>query len=165
MIGAVAVLVVAAMAYFGWQWLDQTAEAPSPEVLAEQALGGSSPEAREKAAVQLATQVTDSRNLLRQVFHQSEAPPVRAACISGMAGNWDYHSMDDLLAALEDESPLVRGRAGAAVQQMLGIHFYFRAQDPPDKRAVAVKKMRAAWEYMRTSGKLEEWNERRNSMN
>ena len=32
MIGAVAVLIVAAMAYFGWQWLDQTAwfDVPNP---------------------------------------------------------------------------------------------------------------------------------------
>lgn len=161
---AAAVAIIGAIAFYGWRWASQRPVVYSPEVLAEQALHADTPEVREESAVKLATQASESRQLLRQVFRETESSPVRAACITGLSRSWDYDSMDDLLIALEDESPLVRGRAGAAVQKMLGVDFYFRANDPLERRAAAIEKLREAWHQMQSSGKLTEWNSRREAV-
>ena len=60
--------------------------------------------------------------------------------------NRDYRSMPSLLDLLEHEDSLVRGRAGAAVQKILGADFGFRANLPEDQRAKVIAVIRHDYE-------------------
>lgn len=161
LLGVLGVLMIVAIVYYSQASTPEPfVTTTPPEKLVEEALHQPEPVARQQAAVQLADRAAESPQRLREVYRQSDSPEVRAACISGMAQTWEYESMDDLLAALDDESPLVRGRAGSAATRMLGIDFLYKAHDPPEKRQLAAKRMRAAWQSMQTSGKLDEWKAR-----
>jgi hypothetical protein len=61
--------------------------------------------------------------------------------------------MAELLGAMGDADPRVRARAGVAVQKILHADFFFRADDPPEKRRAAIARIRAHWESWR--GKLD----------
>ena len=157
-------IIVIAGAVFAWTRGGDD-EIPPPEVLAKQALTLPDAGDRELAVVRLSASGESVSPQLRQIYQQSESPNVRAAALSGLAKQEDYVDMETLLAALEDESPRVRGRAGAALQRMLGLDFYFRAMDPPEKRQAAINRIRAAWGRMQSTGRLEEWKIRRETLN
>ena len=113
LVPALGLAVTLAAAHYVWSWMGAHEAEASPEALADAALTLRLPAERERAAAALAATSSDeSRQHLRRVYRQSKSPSVRAACIGGIARGWDYDSMDSLLVALEDESPLVRGRAG-----------------------------------------------------
>ncbi len=133
---------------------------PSPEQLARQALEAPTPDEQEVAAVRLAGLGKPAKQHLRRVLSQSQSPEVRAACIGGLAVQWDYDSMPAFLDALDDDSELVRGRAGRAVERMMSVDFDYRYDDPPEKRAAAVKRFREHWKEFRDSEILEYWKER-----
>ena len=85
----------------------------------------------------------DAETLAQVVRDTKEDPYVRAAAVQaiGRLRAWDQrHAAID---ALEDPSPLVRGRAAAALKNMVGRDFLFRANDPPEERAKAVANIRA----------------------
>lgn len=137
---------------------------PSPEELARRALEAPTAGEQEVAAVRLAQLAGDNQvegpvrkeagEHLRRVLANSQSPPVRAACLVGLASQWDYDSMPVFLEALEDSSPLVRGSAETAVRRMLSVdlnHFNYRHDDPPEKRQQAVKLIAEYWEQMRDS--------------
>jgi hypothetical protein len=96
----------------------------SPQKLARNALEAAGADERELAAVEL-EQVANNSQLpasvraeatqhLRAVLTESQSPPVRAACIQGLASRWDYDSMPAPVDALDDPSDLVRTRAAVA---------------------------------------------------
>lgn len=134
---------------------------PSPEQLARQALEAPTSDEQEVAAVRLAQLGKPAREHLRRVLSESQSPEVRGACIRGLAVLWDYDSMPAFLDALDDDSELVRGRAGTAVKRMMSSADYgYRSDDPPEKRAAAVKRFRAHWKEFRDSEILENWKKR-----
>jgi hypothetical protein len=122
-----------------------------PQALARQALEGATPQAREAAAVKLAALGERAHDLQVRVLNESRDPNVRAAMIQGLAAQWEYGSMPAFLDAMNDESPLVRGRAGAAVQRMLGADFGFQYDDPPEKRKALIAGLRKEWEFLKKS--------------
>ena len=144
--------------------------APSPDELAQQALKAASPDEQELAAVALAQLANDdelkpqfrekAKQHLRTVLAESPAAPVRAACIQGLASQWDYESMPALLDALDDESSVVRSRAGVAVERMMSVDFGFRHDDPPAMRQDTAKRLRGHWETWRESANFENWTKR-----
>ena len=76
----------------------------------------------------------------------SDSPEVRADS-AGRLGAWhDRQSMPQLIAALDDDDLNVRARAGAAVIEILGADFLFRADDPPQRRRQAVERIKKHWE-------------------
>jgi HEAT repeat protein len=155
------VLVAAAAALYGRRWLGSGREdLGSPQALAEEALQAPTLKQRESAARRMVRIGKPAAQHLRRVLVESKTPEVRAACIQGLATHWDYDGMPALLDALEDESPLVRGRAGAAVEKMLGADFGFRFDDPPEKRAKSVNTLRQEWARMQNSPVLEDWKKR-----
>ena len=131
----------------------------SVEELAQQALQADSRQKRERAAVQLASRGEESIVHLRQVLSTSESPQVRAACVEGLGRQWDYDSIEELFAALEDPSPLVRGRAGAALMRMLGRQRDFRADAPPEERQHFIRLLRGDWEEMKDKAPLERFRD------
>ena len=120
----------------------------SPEELAERALTASSPEEKEAAAVQLSQAGAAGVEQMRRVYKQSDVDEVRAACVKGLGVLRDYDSMDVFFQSLEDDSPLVRGRAGVAMVRMLGRDYQFRANGSPAERAQAIAGMKKAWAEM-----------------
>jgi hypothetical protein len=150
------------LALLVWQILPAERR-PSPDQLARQALEAATPAEQEVAAVRLAELGTDAKDHLRQVLTESQSAAVRAACIRGLAAQWDYDTMPMLLDALEDPSPLVRGRAGVAVQRLLGADFGFRCDDPPEKRGMVVKRLRQEWERVKDTPAMQQWQRRQQS--
>lgn len=76
------------------------------------------------------------------VRDRQEDPHVRAAAVQaiGELRAWKYRHA--ALDVLDDPSPLVRGRAAAALHRMTGRNFGFRANATPQERAVIVALMR-----------------------
>jgi hypothetical protein len=54
-----------------------------------------------------------------------------------------------LIACLRDQKLVIRGRAGTALQRVLGTDFGFRAGDPPDRRKGAIAAIERYWESHR----------------
>jgi len=129
------------------RWLLGGGSIQPQAVLAAQALSEGIEEGeREVAAVQLARHPEEPAAELRRVLRESESPKVRAAVIRGLGNLYDVDSLPELIDAMEDESVLVRGRAGVAVQRIVGLDAGFRAEDPEEKRGEAVAKYRQFWE-------------------
>jgi hypothetical protein len=132
----------------------------SREELAEAALNASTPQEQESAAVDLAALGKDAEPQLARVFKESNVPEVKAAVIQGLAAIWSYDNMPALLDALDDDSALVRARAGRAVQNMMSVEYHFRAQASAAERKPVVKAIRDRWEVFRKSKQLEKWKQR-----
>jgi hypothetical protein len=139
------VVLLGVIAIHGWRLLSSGNVAESPESLAAMALSASTPEAAEAAAVQLSQGGRPAREQMRRVLAESKRPEVRAACVRGLAELWDYNSMPALFKAMEDESQMVRARAGAAMRRLLKDDGGFRAEDPKEKRDQAIKQCRLCW--------------------
>ena len=148
-------------------------KAPSPDELAQRALQAATPEEQEQAAVELARVANDdqlrrplrekAKEHLRRVLAESQSAPVRAACLQGLSSLWDYESMPAFLDALNDESDLIRSRAAATVERMMSLDLAglgYRYDDPPAKRAAAVKRVRQDWEQKRDQPVFIRWRER-----
>ena len=83
---------------------------------------------------------------LRELLVSGETPQQRALGAAGLGERGDKASMSLLLSAMEDESPLVRARAGVSVRKILGTDFFFNPEAPPQQRAEVVAKYHALWE-------------------
>jgi hypothetical protein len=118
--------------------------------LTVKALSGTAVETQ-RATSKLAAMGEAGKPHLRKVLTQSGDPSSKAIAIAGLASLWDYPSMDGMVRALEDSSPLVRARAGAAVQKMLGANHHYRPNDPEDQRAHAIDLIKADWEHLRNA--------------
>ena len=82
----------------------------------------------------------------RAELAKSDAPPEsRAEAAAQLGAMRDRQSMPQLIAALEDDDLNVRARANAAVIQILGADFFFRADDPPERRRQAVERIKKHW--------------------
>lgn len=132
----------------------------SAEQLAQESLEAPTPDEQEVAAVRLAELGRPAREHLQRVLSESQSPQVRAACIRALYAQWDYDSMPVFLDALDDESELVRARAGAAVERMMSVDFDYHHDDPPEKREAAVKRLREHWEQFRKSEIFANWKRR-----
>ena len=139
-------LLVVGVVY--WKYYLAGEKVLSPEELAQQALSAATAEEKEAAAVKLSQAGQPGIEEMRQVYQQSDVAEVRAACVKGLGVLRDYDSMDVFFKSLEDESALVRGRAGVAMIRMLGRDYRFRANGSPAERAQSIASMKKAWEEM-----------------
>ena len=149
------VLLLAAAAVYGWRWLSGGGD--SPAELAERALTASTADAQEQAVAMLAQVGQPATPYLRDVLSESQTPQVRAICLQALGGRHDYESMPQILAALEDESPLVRGRASVAASRLLGRNYGWRADMPAENRAYLIARMQQEWDELRDSQLLQEF--------
>jgi HEAT repeat protein len=118
----------------------------SPEELAERALRAPTVDERQEAAIELARCGNESVQLLHRVFLESDTPEVRAAIAQGLGHQRHVDSLPDLIDAMEDASPLVRGRAGVAVKRIVGLDVPFGADAAVEERQKAVAFYRRFWE-------------------
>jgi hypothetical protein len=143
-----AVILLAAVAL--WLWVGR--RPASAQELARRALGAATVEEQEQAAIELARRGKESVELLRSVLLESRTPEVRAAVVQGLGHQRDVDSLSHLIDAMEDPSPLVRGRAGVAVMLIVGLEVPFSADDPPEERQKAVAFYRDFWRVAQAPG-------------
>jgi len=101
---------------------------------------------------------------MRKVLSESQSTEVRAQMILGLAQQWDLDSMPAFLAAMDDPSPLIRGRAEMAVKKFLISVGDYRADDPPEQRRLALQAVRKKWDAMRASPRYPSYQERAKAM-
>lgn len=134
---------------------------PSPDDLARQALEAPDASDQEAAATRLSELGKDAQEQLQRVLAKSQSPGVRATCLQALADQWDYDSMPAFFKALDDDSPLVRGRAVVAVEKMLSTdlrrNFNYRYNDPSERRASAVEHLQQYWEKTRNTPLMQKW--------
>ncbi len=118
-----------------WFWRSSGPREPRPEELAAAALNPqlSEPD-REKAAVRLASHPDKPLPLIRRVFSEAQSVQVRAAAALGLGALMDWPSMPKLIEAMKGDSVELRRHANAAVVQIMGRDFGFRADDPEPER-------------------------------
>jgi len=134
---------------------------PSIEELEQQAVSGGQVTDQQRAVNQLTESGSAARPALRRTLRQAAEPEVKAASIQGLGQLYDYESMDDLLKALDDPSPLVRGRAGVAVQRLLGADFGFSPELEGEQLEQKITVLKKEWERMRGSRLLEDFKKRK----
>jgi hypothetical protein len=121
--------------------------AESPRDLALQAIAADTPAEQSRAATRLAALAAkppagagaEVITGLRNALANGHTPEVRAAAIVGLARTGDRSVLPVLVGAIEDDNPLVAGRAIAAVQHMLGVRYGVdeRLPDQEERRRVA----------------------------
>lgn len=153
-------LALIAALYWGWRFLRSGNPGLSPEELVQLALGAETSREQEEAVAKLTALGAAAKPYLREVLSKSSARGVRAECLRGLAELYDYDSMEALLAALDDESALVRGRAEVAVERMLSFESAYHYDDPPAQRRAAAEALREYWEQHRNSPIFKKWLER-----
>ena len=119
----------------------------SPEAAADIAISGT-PEEQERALLDLTRRGKPALPSLRRVAAESKNPGVRANALQALGGLNDIESMPMLLSAMEDDDVMVRGRAGSAATMILGADYFFRAEDPPQKRKAILGAMRKSYQQL-----------------
>ncbi len=87
---------------------------------------------------------------LRALLIDGPTPQDRAKGAAGLGERGDVPSVPLLLLAMEDDSLILRARAGVAVKKILGADFFFVADDPQEKRDAALARYHALWEAWKT---------------
>ena len=154
---AASVLLVAGV--YGCRYLNWETKR-SPEELMQVALNGETAEERELAAAELTEYGEEAKQNMRDVLAQSNDPNVKAICIHGLGLIYDYESIDIMLAGLEDESPVIRGRSAIAVRKLIGRSFHFDPAMSETERRQRVDAIRKEWESIRDSGLIDQFRER-----
>ena len=119
----------------------------TPNDLARQAITATSPKDQAQAATRLAALAAQPRPdgsgdviaSLQDTLANGRTSEVRAAAIVGLARTADRSVLPLLVEAIEDDDPLVSGRAVAAVQHLLGVRYELDEQplDREDRRRLA----------------------------
>ena len=101
-----------------------------------------------RAAVTALGDLGEARHadILIRVLRGDPVPAVRAAAADAMGRLRTRGPVPALIAALDDPSLLVRGRAGAAIRRLSGRDFGFRAGDTAYRRRQVVRKIAAWWD-------------------
>jgi len=73
---------------------------------------------------------------------ESEDPRLRAQAATGLGEIGALEAQALLLAAMGDESQIVRARANAAFVRLTGLNFGFKADAPPEERLAVLAKIR-----------------------
>ena len=154
---AATVLLVATV--YGCRYIDWDTKR-SPDVLADVALNGSTPEEREFAAAELTEYGEDAKQYMRDTLAKSSDDNVKAISIQGLANVYDYDSIDIMLAGLESESSVIQGASLVAVRKLIGRSFHFDPNMSQAARTKRIEEIRKEWESIRDSGLVEQFRER-----
>ena len=155
-----ALLLVVVLVWYAWGWLSGPRPV-TPQQLGDTAVSAPTPQQRAEAAVKLTPMDTPAAiEQMSRVLHESTDPQVKAAMIQGLAVDQDFDSMEAFLAALDDDSLLVRTRAHGAVKRLLQIDAGYRPEAPREQRLEKTKIYREEWEKMRVSPGLRKFREK-----
>lgn len=85
----------------------------------------------------------DSAPMIDMLADAAQPREVRATAARSLGRLQSWEAMPQLVAALDDPDPHVRGQAGAAIRKILGRDYFFRA-NAKNRREIAAK-IRAIW--------------------
>jgi HEAT repeat protein len=122
---------------------------PPVQLIETAAAETSPPESRREAARELLAHPQAKREDYRRLAQQAQDPVVRATAYTGMGRKDDWDSMPELLTAMEDPDPYVRGQAGAAVAKILRLDMGFKANAPEDERARIIADLRMRYNKLK----------------
>jgi len=118
----------------------------------ERALQDERPRVRETAATAVSRAGDEKHTpVLAAVAAKDKSPHVRAAAVRSLGHMRAYNEMETLLTALADKDEIVRRRANAAIEKIIGAGVSFNATVPPEepKQKQAVDELRAMWRKMK----------------
>jgi hypothetical protein len=130
-----------------WVYRPKARHTATADELARQALSGENEIIQVQATVQLGSHGFTPQ--LREVMAQSREPDVRATAVQALGDLQDFSSVPHLLQLCDDQSPLVRGRAGAALCSILGADFPFHSEMSAAERRPVIEAMRNMYQQMR----------------
>jgi HEAT repeat protein len=128
---------------------------PANITLLEKGLSDSRPAVREASAVALGRcdpQVPIVAAGLIKLLNEDDTAAVRAAAATALGTRKVRDAVPALIEALSDESPDVRSRAGAAIQQISGRAFGFPVYAPPEAREVVIQNIEDWWKQAQATG-------------
>jgi len=147
---ALGVAVAAMLAW--WCWPSSAQREDPPQVLQERVLQGNSPEVQSQAAQDMVKYKAseEARPFVHQALaeYRGNDPEVLVPLVQGVLKQRDYKSLPRLFDLMEHPDPRVRGKAGAAVSEIMGADYGFHAADPPEKRREVLKHIRAIYPKM-----------------
>ena len=148
----VAVLVAAAAVLAWYCWPSGTQHVAPPQVLQERVVQGNSPEVQSRAAQDMVKYQPseEARTSVHEALkeYRGNDPEVLVPLVQGVLKQRDYKSAPRLLDLMEHPDPRVRGKAGAALCEIMGADYGFRAADPPEKRREVLERIRAVYAKM-----------------
>jgi len=121
-----------------------------PEVLEERIVSGESVEQRAQAARDMIYHGEEARGYAGEALSRYERsePEVLVPLVQSVQKARDWRSIPRLFELMEHPDPLIRGKAGAAASKIMGADYFFRANDPPEKRAEALALMKTIYGNM-----------------
>jgi len=114
----------------------------------EQRIADARPEVREATVVAWGRAAGDLRpEVVAAAARKDPSPVVRAAAVSILGQVRAVNEMETLIAALDDPDRMVRVRASASIERILGRRYEVYVDDPPgsDRRRKAVEYVRKVW--------------------
>jgi HEAT repeat protein len=87
--------------------------------------------------------------LVENLANKQEGKRLRAAAALSLGQLDRFRAVPALIEALEDPSPLVRGRAYAAIRKIYQLDVGFRANDEPAKRQAAIVRIRQLYPLLK----------------
>ena len=121
-----------------------------PEVLKHRILNSRSAEEKASAARDMLRHGARARVQVRRALAEYEGhdPGVIVPLLQATMKARDWRSLPELFKRMEHPHPRIRGKAGAAARMIMGADYYFRANDPPQKRKEVLARMIAIHERM-----------------
>jgi hypothetical protein len=149
---------ILAAVFVVWWFLPSASERlEPPEVLQERVLQGTTVEVQAEAAQAMVRHGPAAQPFIRQALaeYRGNDADVLVPLLQGAQRQRDWRNMNRLFELMEHADPRVRGKAGAAVVEIMGADYGFAASDPPAKRREVLGRMRAVYEKMKP--KVEEY--------
>lgn len=114
----------------------------------ERCIGDARPEVREAAVVAWGRAAEDRRpEVVAAAARMDPSPVVRATAVSVLGQVRAVNEMETLIAALDDPDRMVRVRASASIERIIGRRYEVYLDDPPgsNRRREAVENVRKIW--------------------
>lgn len=143
-LGALILVVILAVSF----WPEGVPD--PPEVLEERIVSGETVEQRAEAARDMIYHGEAARGYAGEALSRYERsePEVLVPLVQSVQKARDWRSIPRLFELMEHPDPLIRGKAGAAASKIMGADYFFRANDPPEKRAEALARMKEIYANM-----------------
>mgnify|MGYP000454058467 CR=1 FL=1 len=136
-----------------WLWFGDRLAPPS--VLADRILNAPSAEEKISAAHDMVRHGPVARAEMDRVLatFRTDDPAVAVAVFDAAAAAKCWRSLPKLFDWMEHPDARIRGKAGSAVSVIMGADYFFRASDPPEKRAETLARIKMV--YQRLQPELE----------
>jgi hypothetical protein len=140
--GVLTVTVVSAI----YLWPERRPD--SPEVLFQRILSSKSVEEQAQAAEDMIYHGEAARGYAGEALtrYEGDAPEVILPLLQATMKARDWRHLPRVFDLMEHDNSKIRGRAGVAARKILGADYFFRANDPPEKRAALLEQMRKDFE-------------------